>query len=81
MVHVHLRFQQKVFKYFMTLNSRSINSNNGDDDDDDDDDDKVTVNLILYFINHHVLKVYGGVEMSGYVCTPFGLPPVTTESD
>lgn len=78
MVHVHLRFQQKVFKYFMTLNSRSINSNNGDDDDDDD---KVTVNLILYFINHHVLKVYGGVEMSGYVCTPFGLPPVTTESD
>ena len=79
MVHVHLRFQQKVFKYFMTLNSRSINSNNGDDDDDDDD--KVTVNLILYFINHHVLKVYGGVEMSGYVCTPFGLPPVTTESD
>jgi len=63
MVHVHLLSQQKVFKWFMILNNRSIYSSNGDDGDDDDD--KVTVNLFLYFIKHHVMKAYGGMEMSG----------------
>jgi len=48
----------------MILKNRSIYSSNGDDDDDDDDD-KVTVNLFLYFIKHHVMEAYGGVEMSG----------------
>ena len=28
------------------------------------DDDKVTIDLFLYFIKHHVMKAYGGVEMS-----------------
>ena len=47
----------------MILNIHSIYSSNGGDDDDDEDE--VTIDLFLYFIKHHVMKAYGGVEMSG----------------
>jgi len=41
----------------MVLNTRCIYNSNGDDE--------VTIDLFLYFIKHHVMKAYGGVEMSG----------------
>jgi len=43
----------------MILNIHSIYSSNGGGDDE------VTIDLFLYFIKHHVMKAYGGVEMSG----------------
>ena len=50
----------------MILNNRSIySSNSGGGGGGGDDDDKVTVDLFLYLIKHHVMKAYGGVEMSG----------------